>query len=89
MDRWSFRTGITAAMSQGNASHGTVTWIPLAGRMEWGSEPSSRERTWSAQTPAALTTTEARTVRGSAPTGSIRAPDTLPSGPCSNASALQ
>ena len=30
---------MTAAMSQGKAASGTVMWMPLAGRIEWGSRP--------------------------------------------------
>ena len=30
---------MTAAMSQGKAASGTVMWMPLAGRIEWGSLP--------------------------------------------------
>ncbi len=56
-------------MSQGKADSGTVTCTPLAGRIEWGSAPSSRARTSSAQTPAALTTTDARTSKGVAAVG--------------------
>ena len=33
MERLSWGTGMTAAMSQGSRSAGTVTWTPLAGRM--------------------------------------------------------
>ena len=46
-------------MSLRTLSHGTVMWMPLAGRMESGWVPSSRARTSSAHTPAAFTTTSA------------------------------
>jgi hypothetical protein len=78
MERLSSLTGMTAAMSHGNASSGTVMWMPLAGRMEWGSWPSSNARTWSDQTPAALITTEARMSKGAAPSGATVAPHTRP-----------
>src|ERR1700733_7691961 len=39
---------------------GGETWAALAGGVAWGSWPSSRARTWSAQTPVALTTIRAR-----------------------------
>ncbi len=55
---------MTAAMSQGRAASGTVMWMPLAGRIECGLRSSSRARTSSAQTPPALTTTEARMSKG-------------------------
>ncbi len=78
MDRLSSRTGITAAMSQGKAASGTVTWMPLAGRIEGGSRGSSNPRTSSDQTPAAFTTTDARTSNGSPSTGATVAPRTRP-----------
>ncbi len=72
----SSRTGMTAAMSQGNASSGTVMWMPLAGRIERGSCRSSNVRISSDQTPAAFTTTDARTSKGLAVDRSHRgAPD--------------
>ena len=43
-------------MSLRTFSHGTVMWMPLAGRMLSGSAPSSRARTSSLHTPVALTT---------------------------------
>ena len=53
--------GTTTAMSLRTLSHGTVMWMPLAGRMLSGSLPSSRARTSSLHTPVALTTARART----------------------------
>ena len=84
MERLSWGTGITAAMSQGRRSAGTVTCTPLAGRMALGWVPSSMARTPSAQTPVALTTTLARTVNseaGSPSTGRTTAPFAWPSAP--------
>ena len=72
---------MTAAMSHGKAARGTVMWIPLAGRIECGFRFSSRARTSSAQTPAALTTTVARMTKGSPPSGLTIAPSTRPSDP--------
>ena len=48
-------------MSLRTFSHGTVMWMPLAGRMLPACAPSSRARTSSAHTPVAFTTTRART----------------------------
>ncbi len=60
-ERRSLGTGTTAAMSLRTLCHGTVMWMPLAGRMVSGWVPSSRARTSSAHTPVALTTTRADT----------------------------
>ncbi len=68
-------------MSHGKAASGTVMWMPLAGRMECGFCPSSRARTSSAHTPAALTTTEARMSNDSPSSEVTVAPSTRPSGP--------
>ena len=79
---------MTAAMSQGSRSAGTVTWTPLAGRMAWGSVPSSRARTASAQTPEALTTMRARmgnSDASSSGTGRTTAPLAVPSAPVGEA----
>ena len=55
---------------------------PLAGRIDRGLAPSSRARSSSAQTPAALTTTPARTSIGRPVSRSVRtAPATRPLGP--------
>ena len=84
MERLSLGTGMTAAMSQGSRSAGTVTCTPLAGRMACGSVPSSSARTSSAHTPVALTTTLARmaTSADSSPSsGRTMAPLTAPSAP--------
>ena len=51
-----------AAMSLRTFDHGTVMWMPLAGRIDAGCVPSSSARTSSAHTPAAFTTTRARTI---------------------------
>jgi hypothetical protein len=48
-------------MSLRTLLHGTVTWMPFAGRIESGCVPSSRARTSSAHTPAAFTTARTRT----------------------------
>ena len=74
----SFGTGKTQAMSLRTFSHGTVMWIPLAGRIESGCVPSSSARTSSLHTPAALTTVVARTSTV-VPSISTRAPRALPS----------
>src|ERR1044072_5217196 len=50
--------------------HGTVMWMPLAGRIESGCVPSSSARTSSDHTPAALRTDRARrSKRGGAGVG--------------------
>ena len=47
---------MTAAIWFRTLCQGTVMWMPLAGRIESGSMPSSSVRTSSDHTPAALTT---------------------------------
>jgi hypothetical protein len=75
IDRRSSRTGTTAAMSLRTLCHGTVMWMPLAGRMLPGWLPSSSARTSSAQTPVALTTARARTSTSPlAPAASVPSP---------------
>ena len=84
MERLSWGTGMTAAMSQGNRLAGTVMWMPLAGRIACGSRPSSRALTSSAQTPDAFTTIRARTGNSdvaSSATARTMAPSAVPSGP--------
>ena len=77
IERLSFGTGTIAAMSLRTFSHGTVMWIPLAGRIECGCVPSSSARTSSENTPAAFTTVFARTVM-SRPSACTTAPVTRP-----------
>ena len=77
IERLSFGTGTIAAMSLRTWPHGTVMWIPFAGRIESGCVPSSRARTSSAHTPAALTTTRACTSISS-PSATTVAPCTRP-----------
>src|SRR6266581_1633346 len=64
IERRSLGTGTTAAMSLRIFDHGTVTWMPLAGRMEAARAPSSRVSSSSAQTPVAFTTAAPRTSGG-------------------------
>ena len=64
-------------MSLRTLFHGTVMWMPLAGRIEFGWLPSSSARTSSDHTPDALTTTRARTSISS-PSACTRAPHTFP-----------
>ena len=68
---------MTTAMSLRTFSHGTVMWMPLAGRIESASWPSSSVRSSSAHTPAAFTTTLAATSMRR-PSASTVAPVTSP-----------
>src|SRR3546814_16977606 len=73
--RLSFGTGTTTAMSLRTFTHGTVMWMPLAGRIEYEWVPSSRARTSSAHTPVPFTTARALTV-SDWPSATITAPVT-------------
>ena len=64
-------------MSLRTLLHGTVMWMPLAGRMERGLLPSSWARTSSDQTPPALTIALQRTVISSS-SARTRAPTMAP-----------
>ena len=70
-------TGRTAAMSLRTNDHGTVMWMPLAGRIEPGLVPSSSARTSSLHTPVALTMAVARTSMRR-PSASTVTPQALP-----------
>ena len=71
-------------MSLRTFSHGTVMWMPLAGRIDCGCVPSSSARTSSEKTPAAFTTERARTVNVR-PSASTVAPSILPAASLWNA----
>ena len=64
-------------MSLRTFDHGTVMWMPLAGRIDAGCAPSSSARTSSAHTPAAFTTTRARTRISSPSASTARADDAV------------
>ena len=79
-ERRSFGTGITTAISLRTNDHGTVMWMPLAGRIVVVCVASSSVRMSSDHTPVALTIVRARISISFAVDRATRAPLTLPAG---------